>query len=293
MTAPPVSGAPPAPGAPKKKINMSNAWQEARELIWAHRWKVALGFVVVLINSAASFVLPSSTKFLIDNVIGKHRPDLLKWMALAIAGATVVQAITSFTLSQVLGVAAQRAITDMRNDVEAHVLRLPIAYFDSTKSGVLISRIMTDAEGIRNLVGTGLVQLVGGIVTAVIALGVLFYLNWRLTVAHAGHPPDVRRRDGVRLQAAAAALPRARPDQRRGDRPARRSARRRPHREVVRRREAARRVVFTRGAHQLFRNVAQSITGVSAIARVLDGDRRRDRRADDHRSAARDPGTAR
>src|SRR4029079_17536774 len=102
-------------------------------------------------------------------------------IALAAGAAPVVQSITSFGLSQILGVAAQRAITEMRKSVQAFVLRLPISYFDSTKTGILISRIMTDAEGIRNLVGTGLVQLLGGLVTAVIALGVLFWLNWRLT----------------------------------------------------------------------------------------------------------------
>ena len=100
---------------------------------------------------------------------------------MAAGAATLVDAGTSFANSQVLGVAAQRAITEMRKDVEAHVMRLPIRYFDSTKSGILISRIMTDAEGIRNLVGTGLVQLTGSILTAAIALGVLLYLNWRLT----------------------------------------------------------------------------------------------------------------
>ena len=92
-----------------------------------------------------------------------------------------MQALTSFTLSQVLGVAAQGAINEMRKSVQRHVTRLPVRYFDSTQSGVLIARIMNDAEGIRNLVGTGIVQLVGGVVTAFIALGVLFYLNWQMT----------------------------------------------------------------------------------------------------------------
>src|SRR5205823_843711 len=107
--------------------------------------------------------------------------DLLPKLALAVAAATLVDAVTSFANSQILGVAAQRAITEMRKDVEAHVMRLPVRYFDSTKSGVLISRIMTDAEGIRNLVGTGLVQLTGSTLTALMALALLFYLNWRLT----------------------------------------------------------------------------------------------------------------
>ena len=115
-------------------------------------------------------------------MIGKGRHDLLLPIALAAGAATVVQAVTSFGLSQILGVAAQRAITDMRKRVQAKIMRLPVRYFDSTQTGVLLSRIMSDAEGIRNLVGTGLVQLVGGVVTAVIGLGVLFYLNWRLTI---------------------------------------------------------------------------------------------------------------
>ena len=120
----------------------------------------------MLVNRLAGLVLPATSKFLIDDVIGKQRADLLMPLALAAGAATVVQAVTSFALSQVLGVAAQRAITDMRRRVEAHVARLPVSYFDSTQSGVLISRIMTDAEGIRNLVGTGLVQLTGSVVTA-------------------------------------------------------------------------------------------------------------------------------
>ena len=111
----------------------------------------------MLVNRLAGLVLPATSKYLIDDVIGKQRADLLVPLALLAGGATLVQAVTSFALSQILGVAAQRAITDMRRRVEAHVARLPVRYFDSTKSGVLISRIMTDAEGIRNLVGNGLV----------------------------------------------------------------------------------------------------------------------------------------
>src|SRR5207245_7067261 len=102
-------------------------------------------------------------------------------LAFAAGAATLIGAATSFLNSQVLGVAAQRAITEMRKDVEAHVMRLPIRYFDSTKTGVLISRIMSDADGIRNLVGTGLVQLTGSVLTATIAFFVLLYLNWKLT----------------------------------------------------------------------------------------------------------------
>ena len=133
------------------------------------------------VNRLAGLVLPTSSKYLIDDVIGNNRSDMLGTLALAVGAAALVQAASSFSLSQVLGIAAQRAITEMRKTVQQHVARLPINYFDSTKTGVLISRVMSDAEGIRNLVGTGLVQLTGGLVTATIALGVLFYLNWRLT----------------------------------------------------------------------------------------------------------------
>jgi ABC-type multidrug transport system fused ATPase/permease subunit len=146
---------------PKKKPNYSNAWQEARELIWHHRRRLGVGLLLMLVNRLAGLVLPASSKYLIDHVIGQRRVDLLGTIALAAGAATLVQAVTSFGLSQILGIAAQRAITEMRKAVQAFVLRLPIAYFDSTKTGVLISRIMTDAEGIRNLVGTGLVQLAG------------------------------------------------------------------------------------------------------------------------------------
>ncbi len=97
-------------------------------------------------------------------------------------GATVIQAISSFSLSQLLGVAAQRAINNLRRDIQAHVTKLPVRYFDSTSSGTLVSRIMTDAEGVRNLIGTGLVELTGGILSAIVGLGVLFYLNWKLTL---------------------------------------------------------------------------------------------------------------
>src|SRR5262245_47823179 len=168
--------------AKKPRPNASAAWREARELIWRHRRRLAIGLALMLVSRLAGLVLPATSKWLIDEVVGKGRTELLLPIALAAGAATVVQAVTSFALSQILGVAAQRAITDMRKRVQAHVVRLPVRYFDSTQTGILISRIMSDAEGIRNLVGTGLVQLVGGLVTAVLGLGVLFWLNWKLTV---------------------------------------------------------------------------------------------------------------
>jgi ABC-type bacteriocin/lantibiotic exporter with double-glycine peptidase domain len=116
----------------KRKFDPSNAWREARELIWARRGRLALGLSLMLVNRFAGVVLPATSKYLIDDVIGKRRAELLLPLAFAAGAATLVQAVTSFALSQVLGVAAQRAITDMRRRVEAHVARLPIGYFDST-----------------------------------------------------------------------------------------------------------------------------------------------------------------
>ena len=165
----------------KPKVNTARAWAETRALMWTHRRSLAIGFVLMLVNRLSGLVLPASSKYLIDNVLTPGRVDLLLPVALVTGGATLVQAITSFALSQVVSIAAQRAITDMRIDVQKHILRLPVSFFDSTKTGVLISRIMTDAEGIRNLVGTGIVQLVGGLLTAALAMGVLFYTSWQLT----------------------------------------------------------------------------------------------------------------
>lgn len=112
----------------KKRPSLSNAWRDARELIWAHRRRLALGLVLMVVNRLAGFVLPSSTKYLVDEVIIKHRGDLLLTLALAVGVATLIQAVSSFGLSQVLGVAAQRAITEMRKSVQEHVARLPVQF---------------------------------------------------------------------------------------------------------------------------------------------------------------------
>jgi ABC-type multidrug transport system fused ATPase/permease subunit len=162
--------------------DLSVVWREARDIIWERRRRLSLGLALMVVSRGAGLVLPASSKYLIDDVIAKGRHELLAPIALAVGAATLIQAGTAFALSQLLGVAAQRAIMEMRRKVHRHILRLPINYFDSVKSGELISRIMTDAEGIRNLVGTGLVQLAGGLLTAAVAIGVLLYLNWRLTL---------------------------------------------------------------------------------------------------------------
>ncbi|HEX6133584.1 MAG TPA: ABC transporter ATP-binding protein [Longimicrobiales bacterium] len=164
------------------KVKFSNVRADAWALMRAHRRSLAIGMALMVVGRLASFVLPLSSKFLIDDVITGGRADLLLPIAAAVLAATLVQASTSFAVAKVVSVAAQRAIAELRLDVQRHVLRLPTSYFDSTKSGVLISRIMTDPEGIRNLVGTGIIQLVGGVFTASIALVALLTIDWQLTV---------------------------------------------------------------------------------------------------------------
>src|SRR5437773_7154985 len=248
----------------KKKITPATAWRDARELIWQHRYRLGLGMALMILNRLVGLVLPGTSKYLIDDVVLKHQSKLLVPLALIAGAATVVQALSSFALSQVLGVAAQRAITEMRKSVQEHVTRLPIRYFDSTQTGVLISRIMTDAEGIRNLVGTGLVQLVGGLVTAVIALGVLFWLNWKLTAisilvlalfgggmayAFAKLRPLFRERGKLNAEVTG------------------RLGETLGGIRIVKayRSERGERLVFARGAHKLFRNIATTMTGVSGV----------------------------
>ena len=170
------------PNKKPRKTDMKRAWAEARALMWQHRRSLSIGLALMLLSRVASMVLPFSTKYVIDDVLGGRQTHLLLPIALLAGLSTIIQAITAFSLSQVVSITAQRAITNMRIEVEHHVLRLPVSYFDSAKTGQLISRIMTDAEGIRNLVGTGIVQLVGGLFSASLALGVLLYINWRLTI---------------------------------------------------------------------------------------------------------------
>ena len=249
----------------KKKVDYSNAWAEARRIIWNARWRLLIGSALLLISRLAGMVLPASTKYIGDEVFTKQNYGLIKWIALAIGISTLVQGATSFVLSQILGVAAQRAITEMRKRVQAHIERLPISYFDSTQSGQLISRIMNDAEGIRNLVGTGLGQIIGSVVTAVIAIGVLLYLNWQLTIATiivllifggALFYAFKVLRPVFRERGEITALVTGRLGESLGGI------------RIVKAYTAEKReeLSFARGAHKLFRNVAKTVTGVSAIS---------------------------
>ncbi|MEN9817275.1 MAG: hypothetical protein RLZ32_1155 [Gemmatimonadota bacterium] len=172
----------PPSSAKKPKYDTKRAWGEARALIWEHRRSVAIGLLLMLVSRAAGLVLPYAPKYVIDEVLPSRDLALLTRIALIGGAATLVNAVTSFALSQVVSVAAQQAIARLREEVQAHLIRLPVRYFDSTKSGTLVSRVMNDPEGIRNLIGTGLIQLTGGLLTAAVAVGVLVSLNWRLTL---------------------------------------------------------------------------------------------------------------
>jgi ABC-type multidrug transport system fused ATPase/permease subunit len=146
------------------------------------RGLLMLGFLLMVINRVSGLVLPYSTKFLIDGVIAKHHIELLRRLVLTVLGATIIQGVTSFSLTQLLSKAAQRLIAELRQKVQTHISRLPVAFYDSNKTGMLVSRIMSDVEGVRNLLGTGLVDFVGGLLTSGIALVVLFRISSLMTV---------------------------------------------------------------------------------------------------------------
>jgi ABC-type multidrug transport system fused ATPase/permease subunit len=157
------------------------AWREVREVVGAHRRRLALGLALVLANRLAVLVVPVSSKYFVDEIVARRRADLLLTISLVAVAASLIQAATSFALARVLGVAAQRAVAEMRRGLHEYVVRLPVRFFDSTHTGILITRIMSDADGVASLVGPGFAQLLGGLFTAATALCVLFYLSWRLT----------------------------------------------------------------------------------------------------------------
>lgn len=147
------------------------------------RWKLlSLGLILIIINQAASLVLPWSVKYFIDDVIGDKNLDLLKQLVIGITVALAIQSSTSFLLTRLLSVEAQRLISIMRSNVQKHLLHLPTRFFDNQKSGALVSRVMSDVEGVRNLVGTGLVQMVGGLMGGIVCLYFLIKISWVMTL---------------------------------------------------------------------------------------------------------------
>jgi ABC-type multidrug transport system fused ATPase/permease subunit len=176
------------PRGRSKPEKSKGAWKllpDVWELIEPRKAILALGFGLMLINRVAGLVLPGSTKFLIDNVIGKHQRQLLLPIILAVVCATLVQGVTSFALTQLLSKSSQRMISDLRIKVQAHIGRLPVSFYDANKTGVLVSRIMSDVEGVRNLIGTGLIEFAGGIMTSIFALIVLLRISSTMTAVAA------------------------------------------------------------------------------------------------------------
>ncbi|MBT0813172.1 ABC transporter ATP-binding protein [Litoribacter ruber] len=161
------------------KVSLAKAF---RTIIWPRRKQILIGLVLIVISRLAGLVLPGASKFLMDDVIPNADLELLWWLIAAVVGAIVIQAVTSFALTQILSVEAQNLISKLRAQVQAHILKLPIRFFDNTKTGELVSRIMTDVEGVRNLVGTGLAQLVGGVLTSIICLVLLIAISPLMTL---------------------------------------------------------------------------------------------------------------
>jgi len=167
-----------------RTAKLKQSWEslpDVWELLHPRRGLLALGLVLMAINRVSGLVLPASTKYFVDNVIGKKQIHLLTPIVLSILAATIFQGLTSFSLTQLLSKSAQKMITDLRRQVQAHIGRLPVSFYDANKTGVLVSRIMSDVEGVRNLVGTGLVEFVGGLMTAMFALIYLLHTSVLMT----------------------------------------------------------------------------------------------------------------
>jgi len=171
--------------ASEPKAKKKASWKSLPD-VWAlikpRRGLLALGFGLMAINRVCGLVLPASTKYFIDNVITKRQTQLLTPIVLSVLGATIIQGLTSFTLTQLLSKSAQKMIAELRRKVQAHIGRLPVSFYDANKTGALVSRIMSDVEGVRNLIGTGLVEFVGGVMTAVFALVYLLHTSATMTL---------------------------------------------------------------------------------------------------------------
>ena len=181
------AGSAAAAGAPPRAhVSLRAVWPQIWELVRPRRGKLALGFLLMAVNRVSGLVLPAATKPLIDDVIGRRQVERLLPIVGVVVGATLVQGASSFALTQLLSKEAQRLIAEMRRRVQAHISRLSVSFYDANKTGALVSRIMSDVEGVRNLIGTGLVEFAGGLLTAAISLAVLLRINSLMTGITAG-----------------------------------------------------------------------------------------------------------
>ena len=165
-----------------KKKKLASLGYVFRDIIWPRKWLLLLGLVLIILNRLSGLVLPGSTKYLVDEVIAERNIEMLYLILTAVGLAVTVQAVTSFFLTKLLSVEAQHLIALLRAEVQKQVIHLPVKFFDNHKSGELVSRIMSDVEGVRNLVGTGLVQLFGGVLTSIVALIILININAEMTL---------------------------------------------------------------------------------------------------------------
>jgi len=168
--------------APKKKTDFRKAMPEIWRLVRPRKWLLLLGLVLVVINRVAGLTLPFVSRRFVNLVLSKHEGDKLMPLVIVVLVATIIQSITSFSNTQLLSKAAQRMIADLRQEVQRHVGRLSVSFYDANRSGLLVSRIMSDVEGVRNLIGTGLVEFVGGLLTAVMAFVFLLHRSPRMTL---------------------------------------------------------------------------------------------------------------
>jgi ABC-type multidrug transport system fused ATPase/permease subunit len=178
----------PSAGGAQNRAAKQQTWKMLPH-VWAlirpRRGILILGFLLMAINRVCGLILPATPKYLLDDVVQKRQVALLLPLVLALAAATIIQALTSYSLTQLLSKSSQRMVTELRIKVQAHIGRLPVAYYDANKTGALVSRIMSDVEGIRNLIGTGLVDFAGGLMTAVFALVYLLRVSAEMTAAAA------------------------------------------------------------------------------------------------------------
>ncbi len=168
--------------AKRPKVKLREIWPEIWALVKPRRWLMGGCFLLMIINRTCALVLPASFKPLIDTVFIKHQMHLLPWIVSAVLGATIIQGLTSYSLTQLLSKSGQRMIAELRKQVQEHIGRLPVAFYDENRTGTLVARIMTDVEGIRNIIGTGVVDFVGGILTAILAFVYLVHVSISMTL---------------------------------------------------------------------------------------------------------------
>jgi ABC-type bacteriocin/lantibiotic exporter with double-glycine peptidase domain len=163
---------------PKLKKVMPEVWK----LVKPRRLVLSVGFLLMIVNRACGLVLPASMRPLIDKVMTHGQLSVLPLVVGAVVSATILQGVTSYALTQLLSKAGQRLITDLRMQVQAHIGKLPVAFYDENRTGTLVARIMTDVEGVRNLIGTGVIDFFGGVLTAVFAFCYLIRLSYQMTL---------------------------------------------------------------------------------------------------------------